>query len=117
MRDYCLPHSHKTKLVGRDLNFMIVDDENNHLLHYSESQLNNVETSSMGSSWTPQEIYTKDPSQGFVAMVISIYRGGKITTNSNLFQISLRSGTPASLSFCLQRQVFEKEHYVQQKCS
>ena len=28
MRDYCLTHSHKTKLVGRDLNFMIVDDEN-----------------------------------------------------------------------------------------
>ena len=28
MRDYCLTHSYKTKLVGRDLNFMIVDDEN-----------------------------------------------------------------------------------------
>ena len=28
MRDYCLTHSYKTNLVGRDLNFMIVDDEN-----------------------------------------------------------------------------------------
>ena len=28
MRDYCLTHSYKTKLVGSDLNAMIVDDEN-----------------------------------------------------------------------------------------
>ena len=28
MRDYCLTHSYKTELVRRDLDFMIVDDEN-----------------------------------------------------------------------------------------
>ena len=28
MREYCLKHSYKTKLVGKELNFIIVDDKN-----------------------------------------------------------------------------------------